>query len=40
MQAQHRLVCLTWAGGLSSVFHYWNIPNVEIVAVPLPGREK
>lgn len=32
------MLCLAWAGGNSSIYKDWRIPDVEILAVELPGR--
>ncbi len=32
------MLCLAWAGGNSALFKSWRIPDVEILAVELPGR--
>lgn len=32
------MLCLAWAGGNSSVYKTWRLPDVEILAVELPGR--
>jgi hypothetical protein len=37
--AVYRMVCLPWAGGNSTIFVGWDLPDVEIVAVELPGRQ-
>lgn len=37
---RHRLVCLHWAGGNSSIYRAWDLgPAVEVVAIELPGRQ-
>ena len=37
--AKARLVCLPWAGGTSSLYNYWQLQDVEIVTVVMPGRD-
>jgi len=37
--AKARLVCLPWAGGTSRVYDQWQIKDVEIVTVVMPGRD-
>lgn len=34
------MVCLHWAGGNASIYRAWDLgPNVEVVAIELPGRQ-
>lgn len=37
--AKARLVCLPWAGGTSRMYDQWQIKDVEIVTVVMPGRD-
>jgi len=37
--AKARLLCLPWAGGTSRVYDMWEIKDVEIVSVVMPGRD-
>lgn len=42
-KATHRLICFHHAGGSASVFAQWGKflrPNIEVIAVQLPGREQ
>ncbi len=36
----HRLLCLPYAGGSSSIYHHWpaQLPNLDVMAVQPPGR--
>jgi surfactin synthase thioesterase subunit len=32
------MVCMAWAGGNSTSYRNWDLPDTEVIFVELPGR--
>lgn len=39
LQAKARLVAFPWAGSTARVYSKWDVPELDIVMVMLPGRD-